>query len=150
VREASVSVGIDLVDVGDVAESVARFGDRYVRRVYTEDEAAYARAAPAETARRLGARFAAKEAAMKTLRARDRGLSWTSIEVVVGKGGAPKLRLSGTALEAARAAGIAALSLSMTHQGPWAAAVVVAEHIRPPNSRLRSRQPAGPRRSTRG
>jgi holo-[acyl-carrier protein] synthase len=141
---ASLSIGIDLVDVGDVAASMARFGERYVRRVYTDGEAAYALAAPAETARRLGARFAAKEATMKTLRARNRGLGWRSIEVVFGPGGAPEIRLSGGALEAARAVGIASLALSLTHQGPWAAAVVVAEHVRPPNSRLWScRVPRG-------
>jgi holo-[acyl-carrier protein] synthase len=135
-----VSVGLDLVDVGEVAESIARFGDRYLHRVYTEAEIAYARAAPAETARRLGARFAAKEAALKTFRARDRGIGWRSIEVVFGTSGAPEIVLSGEALAAARAAGIARLSLSLTHQGALAAAVVIGEHVRAPRRRLLCRR----------
>ncbi len=135
-----VSMGIDLVDVREVADSIARFGARYMRRVFTEGEIAYALRAPSDTARRLAARFAAKEAALKALRARDRGVAWTSIEVVVREGGWPDLVLSSGALEAARAAGIAGLSVSMTHEGEWAAAVVMAEHVRTPKSRLSFRR----------
>ncbi len=145
-----VSVGIDLVDVREIAESIALFGERYMRRVFTDAEIAYACAAPGETSRRLGARFAAKEAALKTLRGRDRGIAWTSIEVVVGGGGSPEIRLSGAALEAAHAAGIVRFSVSVTHQGDMAAAVVVAEHVRTPKSRLSLRSISRPRRRARG
>ena len=145
-----VSVGVDLVDVREIVASIALFGERYMRRVFTNDEIAYASAVPAEMGRRLGARFAAKEAALKTLRARDRGVGWTAIEVVFGVGGSPEILLSGAALDAARAAGIARLSVSLTHQGEWAAAVVVAEHMRTPKSRLLLRSIRRPRRRARG
>ena len=126
----TVSVGIDLVDVREVAESISRFGDRYLRRVYTAGEIAYARQAPGETARRLAARFAAKEATLKALGAPNRGIGWRSIEVVVSPEGAPGMALSAAAQRAARTAGVSSLAVSLTHQGDLAAAVVVAERRR--------------------
>src|SRR5262249_56970269 len=70
---------MDIVDVSDVESSVARFGDRYLERVYTARELA-ACADGADT-RRLAAHFAAKEATLKTLLATDRGVDWRSIEL---------------------------------------------------------------------
>ncbi len=131
-----IAVGIDLVDVREIDRSIALFGERYVRRVFTDAEAAYARAVPGEMARRLAARFAAKEAVIKALRLRDRGVAWTSIEVVLRASGAPELVLSKTALDAAREGGLARFSLSLTHEGQMAAAIVVAEHVRLPKSRI--------------
>jgi holo-[acyl-carrier protein] synthase len=147
---AGLAVGIDLVDVREIAESIALFGDRYVKRIFTEAEAAYARAVPGEMARRLGARFAAKEAVRKTLPLRDRGVAWRSIEVVLGAGGAPQISLSATALEAAREAGLSRFSVSLTHQGEIAAAIVVAEHVRMPKSRIWLRRASRARRGARG
>ena len=72
----SVRVGIDLVMVSRISESLERFGDRFLRRVFTDCEIAYAAAAPAHTAQRLAARFAAKEATIKALRVRDHGINW--------------------------------------------------------------------------
>ena len=109
-------VGIDLVQVSRIADSLAQFGDRFLRRIFTDGEIAYATAAPGQTAERLAARFAAKEAAKKAL-ALD-AVGWRQIEVVRAPSGACTLALHGIA-----AAGELAVSLS--HEGDLAAAVVV-------------------------
>src|SRR5690349_2333641 len=77
-------VGLDLVDVREVAESVERFGERYLQRCYTPAEVAYAMSAGdrATSVRRLAARWAAKEATIKALGASERGISPRDIEVV--------------------------------------------------------------------
>jgi holo-[acyl-carrier protein] synthase len=125
----ALSVGIDLVDARDVEYAVERFGERYLSRVFTSSEVAYARAArtPTLVALRLGARFAAKEAAMKALGVAQRGISPRAIEVVRAKDGSVGLALSGAAFAAASDVGTPALSLSLSHEGHWAVAVVVAE-----------------------
>ncbi len=109
-------VGIDLVQISRIADSVAAFGDRFVRRVFTDDEVAYA----GEKMERLAARFAAKEAAKKALELD--GVSWRDIEVHRRPSGAVELRLHGSAREAA---GSAQFALSMSHEGDYATAVVV-------------------------
>lgn len=135
----SASVGFDLVDVREVEESIARFGERYLSRVYTPDEIAYAMRARdhATAARRLGARFAAKEATIKALGASERGISPRAIEVVRDEDGATRIRLRGPAFAAAREVGATALAVSLSHQGDFAAAIVVAERDRRKRSRIR-------------
>lgn len=122
-----LTIGVDLVDVREVEAALTAFGERYVSRVYTSGEAAYAKEAPARTAHRLGARFAAKEATIKALRASDMGINPKAIEVVRGTDGSCEVALAGAALAAARRVGVASLALSITHQGDFVAAVVVGE-----------------------
>jgi holo-[acyl-carrier protein] synthase len=119
----SFSVGIDLVDFGQIEESLARYGDRFLERVYTAAERAASRGRTAA----LAARFAAKEATMKALRRTDEGIGWQSIEVVNGSGSTPEITLSGAATELAAARGVTGLSVSMSTQRRRAAAVVIAE-----------------------
>jgi holo-[acyl-carrier protein] synthase len=151
-RTRGLSVGVDLVDVRQVEAALAAFGDRYVSRLFTSAEAAYARQASAETARRLGARFAAKEAVIKALRGGEMGISPKAIEVVRAVDGSCELELSGSALAAARSLGIDSLALSMSHEGDTAVAMVVAERTGPnpraPQSKTSKRSPsrAGRRR----
>lgn len=121
-----MSVGIDLVDIRRVAESVATFGDRFLRRIFTDAEVAYANEAPALSVARLAARFAAKEATVKALDLAERGVGWREIEVVRGASGAPALALHGHARRASEEAGSPALSLSISHEGDYATAVVLA------------------------
>lgn len=124
----SVAVGIDLVAIEDVEASVERHADRYLTRVYTAQELADCRrAAGAPAAERLAARFAAKEAALKVLRSADEAIPWRDIGVRRGSDGSPSLELSGAARAAAQRRGVRSLEVSLTHEGPFAAAVVVAE-----------------------
>ncbi len=120
-----ISVGIDLTLVSLVEESIQTHGDRFLWRVYTDQEV---RECGSDT-RRLAARFAAKEATMKALRRVDEPLPWNSIGVRCDDAGRPWLELTGLAAELARRRRVAQLSLSLTHEGPFAAAVVVAQTV---------------------
>jgi holo-[acyl-carrier protein] synthase len=113
--------------VDEVASAVRRFGDRYVRRVFTPEEAAYCRAASGTVAaRRFAARFAAKEAAVKVLGPDDPWSDWRSIEVRRHQSGRCALVLHGQAAALAAARGIEHMAVSITHDGNLAAAIVVA------------------------
>jgi holo-[acyl-carrier protein] synthase len=129
---SSLRVGVDLVRIADVSTSMVRFGDRYAERVFTDTERAYCVADEARTAERFAARFAAKEAALKVLRpsAQD-GISWRSIEVRQLPEGACEITLHDAALALARRAGVSELTVSMSHEGEYAVATVVANVVAP-------------------
>ena len=119
-----VGIGVDIIEIERVRLAAERGGDRFVQRVFTKSEAAYclARRYPA---RHLAARFAAKEAVIKALRVPP-GLGWLWREIeVVRVEGPPSIRLSGRALERARALHVAASHLSMAHSDAHAVAMVV-------------------------
>jgi holo-[acyl-carrier protein] synthase len=122
----AIRVGSDVLSVQHVAESVARFGDRYLQRVYTEHEICSATGSPPERAARLAARFAAKEATIKVLRPVGHQPDWRSIEVRRHAEGWCTMALSGHAAALAEQAGITDLAVSLTHEADVAAAVVVA------------------------
>lgn len=117
-------VGVDLVQVSDVARSIDALGDRYVRRVFTEREIAYCTASPEMTSARFAARFAAKEATLKALRLHDHGLDWRAIEVRQEPAGWCELQLHGDAATLAEQAGWICASLSLSHEGDYATAMV--------------------------
>jgi holo-[acyl-carrier protein] synthase len=119
----SVRVGIDLVSIVQVEDSIATHGDRYLARIYSDRELADSRARP----ERLAARFAAKEAAMKALGRDDEGFGWKAIEVMRGADGQPTLQLTGGAARLAQRRGMISLTVSLTHERDHAAAVVVME-----------------------
>ncbi len=122
----AVAVGIDWVEIAEVEQSISRFGERYLTRVFTEGERAYARTSDAQGAARLAARFAAKEAVIKVLRPADRPVPWRDIEVLKTASGACDIKLTGMALALAGEAGIDRISVSLTHHGNQAAAVAAA------------------------
>lgn len=122
---SALSVGIDLVQLSRIDESLATFGDRFLRRIFTEGEIAYATAAPQLTSQRLAARLAAKEATVKALDLVERGVGWREIEVGRGPSGAPTLVLHGAARSAAEEAGVDQLAVSLSHEGDYATAVVI-------------------------
>jgi holo-[acyl-carrier protein] synthase len=118
----NVAVGIDLVCAERIQESMREHGERYLHRVYTAAELADCDGDPL----RLAARFAAKEATMKVLRRGDEALPWNSIGVRRDGAGRPSIELTGAAAELAEARGVGSLELSLTHDGGYAAAVVLA------------------------
>jgi holo-[acyl-carrier protein] synthase len=105
-------VGVDLVCGEEVERALAAHGDRYLERVYTEDERTQAGGRPLA----LAARFAAKEAAMKALRSDGQAVNWQSIEVITGDHEQPSLRLSGAAADNAQRARITRLGLSISYR----------------------------------
>jgi holo-[acyl-carrier protein] synthase len=122
----SLRVGIDLVQVSRITESLDRFGARFLRRVFTDAEAAYATAEPSQTALRLAARFAAKEATIKALGLVDHPMNWRDIEVIRAPSGACEMSLRGSAGEWAETVGAHDLAVSLSHEGDYATAVVIA------------------------
>lgn len=113
-------VGVDLVDVERFALAIERH-PRLLERLFTEGERRDANARP----ERLAARFAAKEAVLKTFRVGVGAAPWRSIEVTTDNAGAPSVLLHGTAKGLARAAGVSSLHLSLTHTTTCAMAFVV-------------------------
>jgi holo-[acyl-carrier protein] synthase len=124
----SVRVGIDLVAVDAVAQSLdSSLRDRYLARVFTDAEVGDCTTAAGDVdAARLAGRFAAKEAALKALRAGDTAVPWREVEVARAPDGDPSLVLHGVAAELAASAGLHHFAVSLTHEQAYASAVVVA------------------------
>lgn len=117
-------VGVDLMQVSQVARSLDSLGEAYMRRICTAEEIATCTANPMMAPARFAARFAAKEATLKVLRLDDQGLDLRNIEVVQMPGGWTDLVLHGRALELAKAAGWSSVAVSLSHEGDYATAVV--------------------------
>jgi holo-[acyl-carrier protein] synthase len=122
-----LGIGTDLAEVARISKSVERFGERFLTRIYTAHECAYAMR-KANWAERLAARFAAKEAGMKAIgTGLSRGVSWQHLEVSNEPSGRPTLRLYGAALAVAQSMGVKRISVSLTHSKATAFAVVILE-----------------------
>jgi holo-[acyl-carrier protein] synthase len=119
-------VGVDLVSVDSVRESLAAHGEHYLKRVYTEREVRDCAGPEGLDPERLAGRFAAKEAALKVLRPGETGIAWSAIEVERDPEGWVTLALDEPAAAVAQAQGIGELALSITHENGFASAVVVA------------------------
>jgi holo-[acyl-carrier protein] synthase len=117
-----IGVGCDLVSPEEIRYSIAAFGDRYLRRVFTERE--LADCTGPDRALRLAARYAAKEAAVKALAITDGPTPPHDIETVLN-GPIPSIRLHGVIAERARALGYEHLTVSLSHTECHAMAVVL-------------------------
>ena len=121
-----IGLGVDLAEVSRVADLLARY-PRFAERCFTDHEREYAfRFATPE--RRLAARFAGKEAVMKSLGTGWRRIRWTDIEITGG--GKPTVRLFGTAERRAQVLGVTEVLVTITHTDDSALvmAVAVGEH----------------------
>lgn len=122
-----VGSGIDVVEVPRVAAAIERFGERFVQRVFTEEEIHYCES-KANRVERFAARFAAKEAGMKALGTGwNHGIRWRDVEVRRQPGGRPTLVFHGKAAEFATQLGVAHIALSLTHTAAEAIAQVILE-----------------------
>jgi holo-[acyl-carrier protein] synthase len=122
-----IGLGTDLIEIERIERSFRRFGEAFLRRVFTPGEIAYCMARK-NYAESLAARFAAKEAGAKALGTGiSRGVSWHEFEVRRAPGRRPELQLSGRALEIAGRLGVRRVSLSLSHSRTMSIAVVVAE-----------------------
>jgi holo-[acyl-carrier protein] synthase len=121
-----LGVGLDVCPVARMADALARHGDRFASRIFTDAERAYARDR-GNRDETYAARFAAKEATSKALGA-PRGIGWHDVEVVPAISGerGPQVILRGRAREVAEQRGIVNVLLSITHAGGVAAAVAIA------------------------
>jgi holo-[acyl-carrier protein] synthase len=120
-----IGLGVDLTDIPRIAATYERYGERFLRRVFTDGEIAYCmrRRDPVPS---LAGRFASKEAAMKALgTGHSQGVLWKDVEVVRGAGGPPQLRLHGGAARRAEAMGVVTSVLTITHSETLAMAQVI-------------------------
>ncbi len=122
-----LGTGVDLIEIERIDQALRRHGERFLRRVFTPGEIAYCGTSEAHRARRLAARFAAKEAVLKAFGMGLRDVKWTDMEVLRDALGKPTLRLSGRLAEIAAEQGLTALHLSLSHSKDYAIAQVVAE-----------------------
>jgi len=123
-----VGSGIDLVETSRIQQSLDRFGQRFLNRVFTPAEQAYC-LRKRKAAESLAARFAAKEAGSKALGTGiSRGVNWLEIEVIREPGGRPALQFHGRAAQIAAHLGVARCALSLTHISQIAMASVVLEN----------------------
>jgi holo-[acyl-carrier protein] synthase len=119
-----IGLGLDATDIDRIAETIDRYGDRFLRRIFTDGEIAYC------TRRRVpsihfAGRFAAKEAAMKALgTGHSLGVLWRDVEVV-RRGGPPQLTLHGGAARRFAAIGGHSSLLTITHSDDLALAEVL-------------------------
>ena len=119
--------GIDLAEVARIREATERYGERFLRRIYTENERAYVER-KANKFERYAARFAAKEAGMKALGTGwRRGVGWQDFEVVNQRSGRPTLLLHGVARQIADSLGVKNIHLSLTHTAENGMAFVIFE-----------------------
>jgi len=120
-------IGVDLVSITRMEEALTRWGQRFVRRIFTDAEAetCFRRASPPSS---FALRFAAKEAFSKALGLGMRnGVRWRDIEVFHHPGGRPGLRLQGRSSEICREERITCLHLSLSDEGGYGVAQVLLE-----------------------
>ena len=118
--------GVDVIQVARIERALARWGPRFLARIYTPLEVAVSRGRASE----LAARFAAKEAVSKALGVgifNSDGLSWREVEILPDRRGRPLVYLYGAADRRAREMSIHEVAVSLTHDGGLAVAMVVAE-----------------------
>ena len=121
-----VAHGIDLVDCPRIEDMIERHGERFINRIFTATEQAYAEANKNKI-EKLAGRFAAKEAILKLMGTGWRGkIAWTYIEVVNNVVGQPEVTISGEVEKLAEKLGIKHISVSITHTANFAIASAVA------------------------
>ena len=111
-------LGVDIIEIARIEKAVARWGDTFLDRVFTQAEKEKYRSRPES----LAARFAAKEATIKALGCNE--IIYKDIEVVSEQNGRPLLKLHGRAEAIARDRGISDLAVSLSHSHDYAIAVV--------------------------
>jgi holo-[acyl-carrier protein] synthase len=119
VPEGTTELGIDIIKISRIAGTMARFGDRFSRRVLTDHEQRYVRG----RAHTFAGRWAAKEAVSKVLGLGVRGVGWRDIEIARLPTGQPQVRLHGRAGARAEQLGMARVAVSISHEDDYAVAI---------------------------
>lgn len=121
-----IGIGADLVRIGRFEQVLARFGGRFIERLFTRTERERFRDHPSP-GRHLAARFAAKEAVFKALGTGwGQGVAWQDVEIVGGGRRPSGVVFSGRAQDAVARLGIKRTLVSLTHNGDYAVAFVIA------------------------
>ena len=114
-------IGVDIIEIGRIEKAITRWGERFLKRIYTEKEIELCRNRIAS----LAAHFAAKEAAMKALG--TKGMRWRDVEILSSSSGQPVVYLRGEAQSRARQLGLKGLVVSLSHCREHAVASVLGE-----------------------
>jgi holo-[acyl-carrier protein] synthase len=113
-------IGVDIVEIARLEEAIARHGENFLKRVYTDSELKlYRKKLPS-----LAARFAAKEAVVKALGNPDKDISLNEIEVLSDPGGQPVVNLYGKTQQQAKGMGLDKLAVTLSHTKEYAVAFV--------------------------
>jgi holo-[acyl-carrier protein] synthase len=118
-------IGVDIIEIARIEKAIARWGERFLKRVYTEREVELCQNRVAS----LASRFAAKEAATKALGISMRGMSWQEVETLANPSGQPVVYLHGKAQSRAEEIGLKELAISLSHSKEYAIASVVGEML---------------------
>ena len=122
-----LGIGVDLVECARIERSLDRFGEKFLRRVFTEDEVEYSMSMKFP-ARHLAARFAGKEAVSKAFGTGiGKAMGWRNIDIRKKKSGEPFLVFSGPAQELASKRGVTSALITLSHSDHHAVACVVLE-----------------------
>lgn len=121
-----IATGTEIVETVRIAKMIETHGEQFLERVYTADEIEYC-VQTADAPGHFATRWAAKEAVMKALQCRRRGVRWNEIEIVVGPGAKHEILLTGNALQCASENEIETLHLSVSACRTHAVAHVIAE-----------------------
>jgi holo-[acyl-carrier protein] synthase len=116
-------IGIDMIEIARIEGAIARWGDNFLQRIYTESELKLYQQKPSS----LAARFAGKEAVIKTLSPQGKGINWREIEILSEPNGRPSIHLYGKARNQAKSLGVDKLAISLSHCKDYAIALVTAE-----------------------
>ena len=119
VPEGTTELGIDIIKIERIAAALKKHGDRFPRRVLTDNEQRYVRNRP----QNFAGRWAAKEAVSKVLGLGVRGVGWTEIEILRLPTGAPSVKLHGRAARRAEQLGMGRIAVSISHEGDYAVAI---------------------------
>jgi len=119
VPPGTTELGIDIIKVDRIRQTLKRFGPRFSRRVLTPSEQRYVRDRP-ET---MAGRWAAKEAVSKVLGLGVRGIGWRDIEIERLPTGQPAVHLHGRAAQRAAQLGMGRIALSISHESDYAVAI---------------------------
>jgi holo-[acyl-carrier protein] synthase len=116
-------IGIDIIEITRIKKAIARWGEGFLHRVYTEPELKLYQKKPSS----LAARFSGKEAVIKTLGTQTKGINWKEIEILSDPNGKPLVHLYGKAQNQANSLGLNNFTISLSHSKEYAIACVIGE-----------------------
>ena len=115
-------IGIDIVEVERIKELVDTYGDKFLKRIFTDREILYCNFSTRLRYQRFAVRFAAKEALIKAIG--EKPFGWTDVEIVKDEAGRPDFELYGKAALFASQQGIVDIYVSLSHTRTMGAAMV--------------------------
>ena len=116
-------IGIDIIEIARIERAIARWGEGFLHRVYTDAELGLYYKQPSS----LAARFAGKEAVIKALGTANKGIGWKEIEILSDPSGKPLVHLYGKTQNQANSLGLDNLAISLSHSKEYAIALVAGE-----------------------